>query len=66
MGPQGTKRMAGKTWHPVLIGFKAARMVFYVSLATGRQGILVEWAWATFSEVELVESNIYRGNLTGK
>lgn len=49
-----------------LLGIGHLRMVFYVSLATEGQGILVEWAWAIFSETELVESSIYRGNLTGK
>lgn len=54
----------------VLIGLKLLEtghpgMAFYVSLATVRQRILVEWAWAAVSEAELGESSTYQGNLTG-
>lgn len=37
----------------------------YISLATAERRILVTWTWAAVSEAELVESGIYRGNLTG-
>lgn len=37
----------------------------YISLATAERRTLVTWTWAAVSEAELVESGIYRGNLTG-
>lgn len=40
-------------------------MALCISLATAKREILVTWTWAAVSEAELVESGIYRGNLTG-
>lgn len=37
----------------------------YISLDTAERRTLVTWTWAAVSEAELVESGIYRGNLTG-
>lgn len=56
---------------PVLVGLKPLETghlgtAFYISLATGRQRIWVEWAWAAVSEAGLVESSTHRGNLPGK